>query len=68
MAEGKKPDYRVYVVEKREGKDDFWTNVGTAFTHDDREGMNVLLSALPKDGKLVIRKYTEKPKEDDGKL
>ena len=68
MAE-KKPDYRAYAVIKREGTDeqgkprDFWLNIGAGFRHEDGQGMNVLLQALPVDGKLVIRKFEEKPKE-----
>jgi hypothetical protein len=58
-----KPDYRVYTVVKRDGKDDFWLNLGVAFKHEDGQGFNLLLQALPLDGKLVLRTY----KEDDDK-
>ena len=32
------PDYRAYTVIKREGKDDYWLNLGVAFRHEDGEG------------------------------
>src|SRR5437868_2444119 len=59
------PDYRAYTVIKREGKDDFWLNLGVAFRHEDGEGFNLLLQAMPLDGKLVLRTYKEKPEEQE---
>jgi hypothetical protein len=34
------PSHRAYSVIKREGKEDFWLNVGVAFPHEDGEGFN----------------------------
>jgi hypothetical protein len=48
---------------KREGKDDFWLNLGVAFAHEDGEGFNILLQALPTDAKLVLRTYQEREEE-----
>jgi hypothetical protein len=59
------PAYRAYAVVKHEGKDDYWLNVGVAFKHEDGEGFNILLQALPTDAKLVLRTYKEKPEEQD---
>jgi hypothetical protein len=59
------PVYRAYSVIKREGKDDFWLNLGVAFAHEDGEGFNILLQALPTDAKLVLRTYKEKPEEQE---
>lgn len=53
--------HRVYTVVSREGQDDFWLPIGAAFEHADRSGYNVVLQALPIDGKLVLRV----PKNDD---
>ena len=62
MANSSKPAYLVYAVQDREDPDDdFWTNVGAAFAHKDKKGFNILLRALPVDGRLVARRYTEKP-------
>ena len=68
MANRSKPDYRVYTVEDREDADDaFWTQIGAAFAHADKKGMNIMLRALPLDGRLVLRRYSEKPVVEDKK-
>ena len=59
------PAYRAYTVVKREGKDDYWLNVGVAFKHEDGEGYNILLQALPTDAKLVLRTYKEREEEQE---
>ena len=59
------PAYRAYTVIKREDKDDYWLNLGVAFPHEDGEGFNLLLQALPLDAKLVLRTYKEKPEEQE---
>lgn len=51
--------YAVYVVEG-EGEKAFWTKIGAAFAHEDGEGFNILLTAMPVNGRMVIRK----PKAD----
>ena len=58
-----KPAYRAYTVVKRENKDDFWLNIGVAFPHEDKDGFNLLLQALPLDGKIVLRTYKEDEEE-----
>ena len=59
-----KPDFSVFTVQKKEGKDDYWLNLGVAFEHEDHEGFNLLLQAQPLDGKIVLRTYKE---EDEAK-
>jgi hypothetical protein len=54
------PSFRAYTVIKREGQDDFWLPIGAAFMHQDGDGYNVVLQALPLDGKIVLRQ----PKDD----
>jgi hypothetical protein len=49
------PAYRAYTVIKREGAEDFWLAIGAAFMHQDGDGYNVVLQALPIDGKIVLR-------------
>jgi hypothetical protein len=54
--------YRVYSIIPRKGQDDFWLNLGVAFPHEDGQGFNVLLQALPLatgagECKIVLRKY-----------
>jgi hypothetical protein len=55
------PDFRAYTVIKREGADDFWLPIGAAFMHQDGDGYNIVLQALPIDGKIVLRV----PKSDE---
>lgn len=59
MSSKKVPAYRAYTVEKIDEDNSFWTLIGTAFAHEDMKGFNVLLKALPIDGRLVLRRYTE---------
>ena len=54
--------YRAFSVIKREGEEDFWLPIGAVFPHRDGKGFNVVLQALPIDGKLVLRL----PKDEDG--
>jgi hypothetical protein len=55
MSNTQQPSFQAYTVVKREGQDDFWLNIGAAFMHQDGDGYNVLLQALPVNGKLVLR-------------
>ena len=62
---GKKPTHTAYTV--REGKGDAknrWLEVGAAWPHKDGKGFDVALSALPVDGRLVIRLNEPKPAKD----
>lgn len=51
----------VFVVDG-EGEKAFWTKIGAAFPHEDAKGFNILLTAMPLNGRLVIRE--PKPVED----
>jgi hypothetical protein len=55
MAAQQQPTYQAYTVVKREGQDDFWLNIGAAFMHQDGDGFNLMLQALPINGKIVLR-------------
>ena len=59
-----KPSHRAYTVIKREGKEDYWLNLGVVFPHEDNQGFNLLLQALPIDGKIVLRTYKEDEEEE----
>ena len=64
------PAYRAYTVIKREPNadgtsNDYWLNLGIVFPHEDGEEFNMLLQALPTDAKLVLRRYKEKPEEQE---
>lgn len=57
------PTHRVYTVIQRDGQDDFWLNIGLAFPHKDGNGFNIVLQALPLDGKIVCREITDEDAE-----
>lgn len=59
MSSDNQPAFRVYSVIPREGKDDYWLNIGLAFPHGDGKGFNVMLQALPLNAKLVLREASE---------
>lgn len=66
MSATTQPAFRAFTVIKREGQDDFWLPIGAAFAHQNGEGFNVILQALPitnGDGqcKIVLRP----PKTDE---
>ena len=64
------PTYQAYTVVKREGQDDYWLNIGAAFMHQDGDGFNIMLQALPINGKIVLRPpkaETEEPAERPAK-
>ena len=56
-----KPVCLAYVVETIGEDETFWTCIGAAFQHKDQLGMNLVLRALPVGGRIVLRKYNEKP-------
>lgn len=59
--------YRVYSIIERPKQDDYWLNIGVAFPHEDGEGFNVMLQALPLhgNGKIVLRAYDPEKHEAD---
>lgn len=63
-----KPTHRVYTVIPRKdakGEDDsFWLNIGGGFEHADNGGFNIMLQAMPLDGKLVLRKIKDDEPDD----
>lgn len=60
MAE-QQPMYRAYTIVEREKDVPFWLNIGVGFVHKDTKGLNVILQALPLNGKLVLRLYEDEP-------
>ncbi len=61
-----KPSHKAFVVEDRGEGDDgdaFWTRIGSCWPHGDSKGFNIVLSALPTNGRVVLREYTD----DDAK-
>lgn len=64
----KGPSHRVYTLipRKVDGKDEnFWLNIGSAFEHKDGKGYNLVLEALPLDGRLVLRDVQDREPEPE---
>ena len=60
----KLPTHIAYTVQDREGKKPFWQKIGGVFEHADHRGYSIQLSALPIDGRIVIRvPSASKPKQ-----
>ena len=63
MTTQQRPAFTAFAVSKRgDDQDDWWTPIGAAFPHKDSQGYNIVLQAIPLDGKVVLRL----PKENDG--
>jgi hypothetical protein len=59
-----KPAFNAYSVreyEKDGKKESFWTKIGVVFAHKDGKGFDVVLEALPVNGRVSIRE----PKPDE---
>lgn len=56
----KSPTHYAYQVRDREGKKPIWTRIGTAWRHADNQGLNVLIEAVPLDGRITLRLVSEK--------
>jgi hypothetical protein len=46
-------------IKERKNKDNYSLNLGAAFPHEEGEGFNLLLQALPLDGKIVLSTYKD---------
>lgn len=68
LIRSKTPSHIAYQV--REGKDEksFFTRVGVAFVHRDGKGFNILLDAMPVDGKITLRELPEDQDHDDARM
>ena len=53
MTTTKKPAFIAYAV-TGEGKDAFWTRIGSVWQHNHGEGLSVELNALPVNGRIVL--------------
>jgi hypothetical protein len=63
----REPTHYVYTVVKREGKKDYWLNLGVVLPHKDGNGFNIFTNAWPHDGKLVCREVGEDVEADEGR-
>jgi hypothetical protein len=63
--------YRIYSIVERPKQDDYWLNLGVAFPHENGDGFNIVLQALPLPNragqvKLVMRAYDAAAAETNG--
>ena len=52
---------------KREGQDDYWLPIGAAFPHQNGDGFNIVLQALPLTSGDGTCKIVLRPPKDDQK-
>ena len=55
-----KPTHRLYRVDG-DGKTANWTEIGAAWPNRDGAGFSILCDAVPLQGRIVMRKITERP-------
>lgn len=68
------PLYTAFTVRKAQGEGkDVWIAIGAAWPHRDEKGIDIVLDALPVDGKIVLRlheprysepRYEQQPREE----
>jgi hypothetical protein len=59
-SDNKSPALIAYHIRKGSEKS-FWDRVGVAFVHKDELGYDLVLDAVPVDGRVTLRMPTEKP-------
>ena len=59
----KRPTHTAYMVDG-EGKDTTWTELGALWAHEDGQGFNLTLKALPISGRVVIRQRKAKDTQE----
>ncbi len=53
---GRQPDTLAYTVKDRgQDKDPVWNRIGAAWAHKDGKGQDVILDAIPVDGRITLR-------------
>jgi hypothetical protein len=55
----KLPSHIAYRVQER-GSKSYWTRIGSAWQHTDKNGFNVQLECIPLDGRITLRVAGEK--------
>ena len=60
----KQPTYLVYQVrENADSGKGYWTRLGAAWRHQDGKGFNLVLDAMPLDGRLTLREPDQNGQE-----
>ncbi len=58
-SQGKSPSHIAFQVRGRDGQKGFFTRIGCAWENTDKKGFNIQLDAVPLDGRITLRVYTE---------
>lgn len=61
---GNAPTHIAYKVSNNNEKS-YWTRIGVAFAHNDASGFNIILEAIPFDGKITLRTASEGTSESN---
>ncbi len=61
------PTHHAYSVNRREGQGDFWVKIGLVFPHQDGDGFDLVLQALPLSGKIVCRGIVDPDDIEEGR-
>ena len=56
------PSHFAYNVRNREGGDNYWIRIGSAWAHADGNGFNIQLETVPLDGRIALRVASDKAK------
>lgn len=66
MTQTTQPNLVAYAVEdSRKGRKAYWTKIGRLFAHEDSKGFDLVLNALPTNGRIVIRQEQPREEADD---
>ena len=52
-ATSRTPSHYAYNVRNREGGENYWIRIGSAWTHADGNGFNIQLETVPLDGRIT---------------
>lgn len=64
--QNRRPSHTVYSVEGQ-GDSAHWTRLGSGWLHEDGDGLNITLAALPLNGRLVIRTAKQTTAKEAGR-
>ncbi|HEX3146658.1 MAG TPA: hypothetical protein VHR66_01060 [Gemmataceae bacterium] len=59
----RKPSYVAYQVRDTGSGKSFFNRIGVAFAHKDSRGYDILLEAVPLDGRICLRDIAEKKEQ-----
>lgn len=61
----KRPSFIAYHVRQGENTKAYFNRIGAAFMHKDGEGQDILLDAVPIDGRITLRSPQERSESNE---